>query len=314
MRFYPLFVGTFFFCCLLLTVPLFYDEVVTRQIFERECGRPVSDYVCYKEFQNDACTAPNQKFANAEAELIKAFAYSPKIVQRATCDLKKINVIRYFDDAPGKLQQREGEISLSWSILRDWDFIFASRALWAHTGYAFKDLHRKYRERRTMWMTYERPEESEGLFNLGFMAAYHHEIAKQIAISYLNKDPQHCAAKARLYSTPTCKPVALLTQEPLAIDYDLDQGFKRQYDICTAENQFAQAFSAHLLATYLQTPYKIHIEYDTILDHQKLLQTELHQAYRPTIEALLSLDPNNQKALENFHVDLATCTMPVATQ
>jgi hypothetical protein len=283
-------------------------------MFERECGRPVSDYVCYKEYQNDACSPPNEKFQNAESALIKAFAFSPKIIQRATCELEQINIIRYLDDAPGKLQQREGEIDLSWSILRDWDFMFANRALWAHTGYAFKDIYVKYSDRREMFITYNRPEEEEGLFNLGFMAAYHHEVAKQLAQQYLGNDPQHCAPQAKKFSIPNCTPAAHLSQSPKTIDFDLDRGFSRQYDICTPEAQFAQAFSAKLMGTYLSTPYKIYIDTDMVLDQKRLLETEQHRAYAPIIDALLNADVSGENAQLELATNYQSCSGPFAAQ
>ena len=307
MRFYPLFLGTFFFCCLLVTIPIFYDYVVVRQIFERECGRPVEEYLCLKDRKESAadCTKQDADFQGAEAELLKLFAFSPPIVRKTTCGLNQINVIRYLSDKPGKLAHRTGEIDVSWSILKDWDFMFADRALWAHTGYKFKDIYVKYKDRRKMWITYERIEDTDGLYNLGFAAAYYHEIAKEIADLYLPKGVAHCSAKKEF--PLECTSPAMLAQGGSHLDYDQDDAFTRRYDICTPKNQFAQAFSAILLRELMAEPYKVWLDTDLVLDQQKLIETAQFNAFAPIVNALRAID-GSQASFGTFQSDYLSCS------
>jgi len=312
MRFYPLFLGTFFFCCLLVTLPLYYDYVVTKNIFAAACGKPIEDYTCFQDKldPNGECKTADPEFDRAENEFVRVFIASPPIVKRATCSLDQINVIRWFDEAPGKIRFRDNQLDISWSMLKARNFLFADRILWAQAGYVFKDAFVKYRDRRKLFVYYDQPEQLEDRLSLGVATVLYHEIAHKIEDQFLSGDSTLCEPKNHqtapaLYTSPVRQ-----SHGDLALDMDTDQfnAFTKPYDICDQSEQFAQAFSALLLKEYLGVNYQVDLDTELLLNQDLLLSAQELQPKLKTARAVLSYDVATPQAIERLVSDHQTCS------
>jgi len=312
MRFYPLFLGSFFFCCLLITVPLYYDYVVTKNIFAAECGRPIEDYTCFQDNldPNAECQAADPEFDRAENELVRVFIASPSIVKHATCSLKQINVIRWFDDVPGNVRFRDNQLDISWSMLKARNFLFADRILWAQAGYVFKDAFVKYRDRRELYIQFDQPEELEDRLSLDVATVLYHEIALKIEMQFLSGDNALCEPKQNSRPTTNCTSPVRQSHGDRAWNMDTDQfnGFTKPYDNCDSSKQFAQAFSALLLKEHLGVNYKIYLERDLLLDQDLLLAAEQLQPKMKTAKALLTYDFSSKNDVDRIIEDYKSCS------
>lgn len=310
MRFYPLFLGTFFFTCLLITVPTYYDYVVTKQIFAGECGRPIEEYTCFQDTLDPigACKPADPEFDRAERSLVRAFIASPAIVKHATCDLDQINVIRYFNDLPGKIRLRGNQLDISWSMLKERNFLFADRLLWSQAGYVFKDAFVKYRDRRDLFLNYTQPEDTEGLVGLDVATVLFHEIAQKIEEQFLSGDHARCEPANETIKTNCISPVRQ-SHGNNAWNMDTDQfnAFTKPYDICDPSKQFAQSFSAYLMRAHLGVSYTIHLESELLLDQGLLLKAKQFQPKLQTIKALLSYDVSSPAGRSQLIADHKAC-------
>lgn len=317
MRFYPLFLGSFFFCCLLITVPTFYDYVVTKQIFASECGKPIEDYTCFQDEldPNAACKPADPEFDRAERSFVRVFIASPDIVKQATCSLDQINVIRYLTDMPGKIRLRDNQLDISWSMLKERNFLFTDRLLWSQAGYVFKDAFVKYRDRRELFVDFTQPEETKGLVGLDVATVLFHELATKIADEYLSAGIDHCTLKAPIAAAGDCVSPVRQSHGRSAWNMDDDpfKAFTKPYNICDPTKQFAQGFSALLMREHLDVSYKIHIETDLLLDQNLLLNAKALQPKIQTARALLSYDVSTQIGREQAKADHRSCTGAFAT-
>jgi len=313
MRFYPLFLGTFFFACLLVTVPLYYDYVVTKNLFTSQCGRPIEDYTCFQDYLDPtkACKEQDPEFDRAEAEFVRVFIASPAAVQQATCSLDQINVIRYLDDAPGKIRYRNNQLDISWSMLKARNFLFADRILWAQAGYVFKDIFVKYRDRRHIHVQHTQPEELEDRLSLDVATVLYHEIAHTIEAQLLSGDHAHCQSQSTKV-TSKCTPPARQSHGDSGWNMDTDEfnAFTKAYDVCDSSEQFAQAFSAVLLKEHLGVQYDIYLDDDLLLNQNLLLGAEQLQPKLKTARAILSYDISSQTGRDELIADHQACAGP----
>lgn len=312
MRFYPLFLGSFFFCCLLITIPTFYDYVVTKQIFAFECGKPIEDYTCFQDEldPNGACNPADPEFDRAERSLVRVFIASPEIVKQATCSLDQINVIRYLTDMPGKIRLRDNQLDISWSMLKERNFLFTDRLLWSQAGYVFKDAFVKYRDRRDLFIDFTQPEETKGLVGLDVATVLYHELATKIAKEYLSAGVDHCTPKSFVSKLTNCTSPVRQSHGNNAWNMDEDpfNAFTKPYDICDPTKQFAQSFSALLMHEHLGVAYKIYIETDLLLDQNLLLNAKALQPKIQTARALLSYDFSTPEGRQLAKADHKSCT------
>ncbi|WP_299347237.1 hypothetical protein [uncultured Maritalea sp.] len=310
MRFYPLFLGTFFFSCLLVTVPTYYDYVVTKQIFAGECGRPIEDYTCFQDEldPNGSCKAADPEFDRAERSLVRVFIASPEIVQQATCSLDQINVIRYLTDLPGKIQLRGNQLDISWSMLKERNFLFADRLLWSQAGYVFKDAFVKYNERRDLFLSYTQPEEQEGQLGLDVATVLFHEMALKIEQDFLSGDHARCEPVRTTHNSDCISPVRQ-SHGASAWNMDTDpfNAFTKPYDICDSSKQFAQSFSAYLMREHLGLAYKVYLDDNLLLDQELLLNAKQFQPKLKTVKALLSYDVSTPEGRAKLMADHKTC-------
>ncbi|MGJ8529157.1 hypothetical protein [Maritalea sp.] len=319
MRFYPLFVGTFFLVSLIATVPVFHEYVVLRSQFEIECAKPIQDYVCFQDRpdRDGECQKSDPDFPNADLEFIRVFLNSPPLVKQATCSLERINFVHYLDQAPGGLFYEDGQMSIAWSMLKNREFLFADRVLWAHAGYKFKDLFVKYADRRELWIEFQQSKEPDLVFDPGFAVAYAHEIAHHIEQIYLQNGPQHCtktdqAANSTIAPSNNCSFLESKSQAKISIDLDKDSGFTRAYDICSPKEQFAQAFSAYVFKHHFGFSFNIYADGQLALAQNDIFTAAKFTQKLDLAEALLSYDMTSPEVRLQLSQDHESCRGPFA--